>query len=329
MNKSTVDIYANLVNRIVSRYRLNHNKSMLDVYQLHQDFLKSDPESVEFLYVYRDEVLKILQDPHLESELLDLFVNEALQFTYQNNQFIQLDSQQSEAFRALYLFYLRQIRRVIQKNTTLDHLASEIGVVINDHFAQLQAYLSKYYTGEIPVLYENQIFKKNVCAEYSPEFQCKLLGLEPASLPGPVLDMGCGKNGNLVKYLISRGIDAAGVDRFVEPDGPLIESDWFEFELVPNTWGTVISHMAVSNHFIFHHRYQSGQPEKYAGLFMNLLVSLKKGGAFYYAPGLPFFEKLLPPAHFSIQKTYLNTSTYPASQQDPGGLWYAAKVTKI
>ena len=60
--------------------------------------------------------------------------------------------------------------------------------------------------------------------------------------------------------------------------------------------------MAFSNHFLFHHLYQNGAPELYAQKYMEILRSLKPGGALYYTPGLPFIERFLPVEEFFVQK---------------------------
>jgi hypothetical protein len=144
------------------------------------------------------------------------------------------------------------------------------------------------------------ILKQVVCSEYSPQLQLEVLGINPDTLLQPVLDLGCGKSGRLVTYLRSLGMDASGVDRLVDPVEGLFAADWFNLPLTTGHWGTILSHMAFSNHFLFHHRYKNGQPETYARQYMALLSALKVGGTFYYAPGLPFIECFLPPARYQV-----------------------------
>jgi hypothetical protein len=118
-----------------------------------------------------------------------------------------------------------------------------------------------------------------------------------------------------------------GVDRSVEAAPWLVENDWFEIDLTVVRWGTVVSHMAFSNHFIFQHLYKNGDPNRYARLYMRILGSLRPGGTFYYAPGLPFIEQFLPETLFTVEKRELSGLPIP---EDPlqRDTWYAARVVK-
>ncbi|MGB8953820.1 MAG: class I SAM-dependent methyltransferase, partial [Tumebacillaceae bacterium] len=140
------------------------------------------------------------------------------------------------------------------------------------------------------------------CAEYTPELQLQLLGIDAENIQEPILDLGCGEHGRLVHHLRERGYQAIGVDRTVIESSHLIKSDWLQMPVTNETWGTVISHMAFSNHFAHHHMRKDGEPEGYAKMYMSILRSLKKGGRFYYAPGLPFIEELLPPEQYRVTR---------------------------
>jgi hypothetical protein len=321
--------YLNLANQIIQRYREHTGKSLLDVYQGNPDFLKLDPDSLEYLFTQRDQILNVLNDPLLEFNLLNLFVDEALQFTYENNQFIQLSPHEKEIFIHLYQVYLQGIKRIIQDSPSLPVLEADMSRLVTSHFQDLRANISHFFDNETAhFVHENLILKKAVCSEYSPEFQAEMLGIEPANLLEPVLDLGCGKSGQLVRYLNAQGIQAVGIDRLVDPVTNLFESDWFEFNLAPGSWGTIISHMAFSNHFIFNHRYQKGDPERYARQYIKLLSSLKDGGVFYYSPGLPFIEPFLPADQYQVTRAAVNLKKAGAFHisQEPG--WYVARVMK-
>ena len=58
-------------------------------------------------------------------------------------------------------------------------------------------------------------------------------------IPGPVLDVGCGNQGNLVMHLRANGIEAYGCDRFAETSQFLTCSDWFDYEFGIKKWGTI------------------------------------------------------------------------------------------
>ena len=67
-----------------------------------------------------------------------------------------------------------------------------------------------------------------------------------------------------VAHLRGLGLQAFGIDRLVVPSEHLAEADWLEYRFPAATWGTIISHLAFSNHFIFHHLYKKGTPAAYA-----------------------------------------------------------------
>jgi hypothetical protein len=90
------------------------------------------------------------------------------------------------------------------------------------------------------------------------------------------------------------------MDRFTR-DGPYLASaDWLRFPLANSRWGTVISHMAFSNHFRHHHHRRGDGYRDYAFRYMEILDSLAVGGSFHYAPGLPFIEGFLARDRFDV-----------------------------
>lgn len=322
--------YLTLASQIIQRYRENAGKSLLDVYQVNPDFLKLDSESLEYIFTQRDSILYVLNDPLLQSNLLDLFVDEALQFTYANNQFIQLSPLEKETFTQLYRVYLQGIKEIIRMSPTMEILEVEMTRLVTSHFLDLRANISRFFDNEAAQFaHENLILQKAVCSEYSPEFQAEILGLQPHCLLEPVLDLGCGKSGQLVRYLNACGVKALGVDRLVDADTNLVESDWFTFHLVPNSWGTIISHMAFSNHFIFNHRYQKGDPERYARQYIKILSSLKPNGAFYYSPGLPFIESFLPADQYQVARIAVNPGRRAISPALSQERFYVTRVIRL
>ena len=146
-----------------------------------------------------------------------------------------------------------------------------------------------------------------VCEEYSSELQIKLLGINLENISEPVIDIGCGENATLVTYLRSLGVDAYGLDRIVSPPESFLFADnWFEFKFVPNQWGTIISNLSFTIHFINHHLRKDSNYEEYAQKFMEIINSLKAGGTFYYAPALPMIEQYLPAEKFKTKNWKIN-----------------------
>ena len=146
-----------------------------------------------------------------------------------------------------------------------------------------------------------------VCAEYSPALQLAILGIDPDDILEPVMDIGCGEHAILVTYLRSRGIEAYGADR-LSPAGSdhLFRVNWFEMELREGYWGTLISNLSFSSHFIHNHLRADGKHMEYARKYMELLAALAPGGRYHYAPGLPFIERYLPADRFTIARERVN-----------------------
>jgi SAM-dependent methyltransferase len=232
------------------------------------------------------------------------------------------------------------------------------------------------------------VLSEPVCAQYSPQLQLGVLGLSLESLKEPILDLGCGAQGRLVRYLRSAGLDALGVDRQVAPaattakkgpkaaamganaaakgpkaaamganaaaKGPkaaamganaaamepkaaagVQRGDWFDFPFGQKQWGTIISHMSFSTHFLHHHnRPQAAGARCYAERYMEVLRALRSGGVFAYAPGLPFIERLLARERFQVrQKAIASQPRACVSQHalaDVGAAhWYATQVCRL
>ncbi len=180
-----------------------------------------------------------------------------------------------------------------------------------------------------------------VCAEYSPQLQIELLALEPNLLLQPILDLGCGENARLVEALQRQyHLQGIGLDRYLNKTAAEnklgLNGDWLTMPLGHNAWGTIISHMGFSNHFIHHHitAGQDDQAARYAARYMEILHALKPGGAFIYAPGLPFVENLLSPEQYRItrRKILIGDGNIPTPSQitvDGQNTVYVCRVEKL
>lgn len=304
MKEGTEEIFDLLTGQVMTRYRRSRRRTMLDVYKIDPLFLEVDAEFLEFVLSNRAEVATVLADPEKRERLARIFVEETLRYSYENNQFIHFDAMEKKIFESIYRVYIDAIRNAVETSPDLEGLKTSMSTVISDHFQRLRANITRFFDPQaVYNIRENLVFQKAVCSEYSPEFQLKLMGVDPGSLLGPVLDIGCGQSGNLVKYLNSIGLKAHGADRLVDADPLLTAGDWFDLPLEPESWGTIISHMAFSNHFLFHHHYRNGEPDRFARLYLKILESLKPGGSFIYSPGLPFIERFLPAEKYRIRRS--------------------------
>ncbi|MEZ4367782.1 MAG: hypothetical protein R2939_16115 [Kofleriaceae bacterium] len=134
------------------------------------------------------------------------------------------------------------------------------------------------------------------CASYAPTLQLDLLGLDPASLRGPVLDVGCGPGALLVVALRAAGHDAHGVDRHLDAPGPWTrELDWADPAVATGTWGTILSHQALTLHLLHHHAAGAvAEARAAARTFAALAHALAPGGTLACVPGAPMVERALP-----------------------------------
>lgn len=236
-------------------------------------------------------------DSRSESILIDYTTNRALEEFCRMNQYYTFDKQSQQALRDIYTGLLSAIR-----NNT-----SELDSIARLHLDKLKNWLSE--TNPFAAkLYESkaEIIEPVVCSEYSPELQTDILLIDSEKITGPVLDIGCGKQGKLVSYLRGLGIEAFGIDRFAMDGLYLTNSDWMTYEYGTKKWGTITSNLGFSNHFNHHHLRNDGNSIAYAKKYMDILNSLKIGGSFHYAPDLPFIEH------------YLNTEQYHISKRNVG-----------
>jgi hypothetical protein len=317
---------------VTRRYGSSAGKTLREVYHLDTSFFKLDPGDLAFLDSNRVAVAGLLAHSQRLSELVDLFVNFTIEFTYASNQFIHLNPAEEAHLRQIYTGYLQDMRTVIVQSSSVQELKDDLSRLVARHFGELRDNISRFFDpAPKDAVEDNVILNQVACFEYSPAFQLNLLGIRLETLKEPVLDLGCGKSGQLVRYLRTRGVQAVGIDRIVRDEEYFTRSDWLTAKLSPNTWGTVISHMGFTNHFIFHHLYRFGSPEKYARQYMSILESLQPGGSFYYAPGLPFIEQYLPAGSYTVnrrQNRQLAETSTAENRLIDADVLYVAQVIK-
>jgi hypothetical protein len=226
--------------------------------------------------------------------LIDYATDKALQEFCRVNQYYTFNSGSRQLLRDKYAELFLNIRN---KKVSAESIR-EI------HFRNLQKWLQQTnpFAEKLYLLIEEEL-KPVPCAEYSAAFQLEILQLDLSRIPEPVLDIGCGRQGNLVKYLRGEGIEAVGFDRLPDDLTYLTSADWSEYDYGTSKWGTIISNLGFSNHFHHHHVREDGDFLKYAKTYMEILRSLKPGGCFHYAPDLPFIE------------VYLSSDLYQLSNQ--------------
>jgi len=219
---------------------------------------------------------------------------------WSRNQFLALDADATAQLGALGVRLVRATRTALAAASDGADLRARLGVVLGEQRAAL-ADLVRARLGDAP--------REVTCGHYSAALQLEVLGLAGVTLADPVLDIGCGRNAELVLALRAMGHDAQGIDRDV-PAALGTAVDWLRFAYGVERWGTVISHLGFSLHFLHHHLAGQASAYTYAELYMQVLRSLAPGGVFAYAPGLPFIEAMLPRDQFRVVRVPL-----PAAQQ--------------
>ncbi len=244
------------------------------------------------------EILQL--DSEKAEHLIDELVNLVLEKFYQVNQFYQFDHTARCQLKLIYLHLLRECRSLAEGEITSNY--SETLPVFANHYLRLQEWL-KQHQPFAKTLNPPNIFQaaKVVCAEYQALIQLQALALDPLELKYPVLDLGCGREAYLVNFLQQYNPAVYGLDRITPAQNKFTQSDWLEYDFVPDTWGTIISHLGFSNHFLHHHYRLDGNYLAYARKFMDILKSLISGGTFIYTPALDFIESYLDPSQYMIQ----------------------------
>jgi hypothetical protein len=222
-------------------------------------------------------------------ETLSHIAGKVITMLLEANQFLNFKHDDIVRLQNLYDKVIRQVC----------HQAGEMAEetvrgLLDAHYLNLQDYLEETNGKEIFKKYrERPLLFEVACANYSADFQLSLLGVPVKEIREPVMDIGCGESANLVFFLRGVGVETVGLDRDAKASHCLFKQNWFEYCFEPNTWGTLISHAAFSNHFMHHHMRADGKYEAYARKYMEILNSLKIGGSFIYSPGLPFMEELI------------------------------------
>jgi hypothetical protein len=211
-----------------------------------------------------------------------------------------------------YAYFNRFAERQI--DSIFSALLAEIAVETNSiegiekrHFHRIKQLITNTNPSLFKINHnENAKAKNFVCAEYSAECLVNLRGLESELANLPILDIGCGKDSKLVKYLQQQGINACGIDRFANGEKGLQAIDWFDFDYGENKWGLIVSNLSFCSHFLYHHLAGEGIANNFAATFMAILKALKQGAKWIYTPSIPFFEDLLPSESYSIKREQVN-----------------------
>ena len=169
-----------------------------------------------------------------------------------------------------------------------------------EHFTNVRNFISEYTS--------NLDNKKEEKSTYSPEFILDILNVNADSIKGNILDIGCGKEATLVKYLSEKGLNAHGLDMECEDSNLTEQEDWLLKDYPENEYDLIVSNLAFSKKFNEANMEDNNDQEcfEYAAAYMKILNSLKVGGAFHYVPAVTFIEELLPEDKFEVNNSFID-----------------------
>jgi len=233
--------------------------------------------------------------------LIDYVTDKTIESFYKINQYYTFSLKSKDDLKNIYFDLFEKIET---KTFSIDHISK-------GHFENLKFWLKEnnLFAEKIYNSAE-KILKPVACAEYNPDLQIKILKIDIQNLQQPVLDIGCGSKGFLVNYLKELGVEVIGIDRLTSNKPFLISTDWLEYNYGEKKWGTIVSNLGFSNHFIHHNLRTDGNFVEYAKTYMKILNSLKINGCFHYAPELPFIEQYLDSNHFELKKHAIENSEF-------------------
>ena len=289
----------------LERHRMFASLSLQQLKAPSENFCSVSNSFLRFLYRYQDSVISWVDEcasaknRQAQAETLQFFTKNTIAFVQSQNQFILIGEPEKTALTAEYARFLGDFGNAVSQKKQTELLPNRLRQVLAVH----QIHLEQFVKGlEASNLNRDFVFSTPVCSYYSPELQLRILHASASNLLEPILDLGCGETGELVHFLRDRAKQALGVDRTGAGNRFAVNADWFDFPMVPGFWGTIVSHLAFSNHFLHHYLRRGGHPEEYARRYMEVLSALKPGGSFLYAPGLPFIEQLLPRGEYLVEQ---------------------------
>ena len=258
---------------------------------------ESVTDRVSLLWCDREHVSELLTGAldapsDAANTLMLALLQRARWYLHQLNQFVVPSASDVEKVHACMTRWLSELGEGLSATRSADECAATLVAVNRDLLEGLTAVMAPYAEPTRP---------KVLSEQYSIETQLDVLHLSPEALEQPVLDIGCGRDAWLVLWLRERQVNAMGVDAFAPKIPGCIQADWQKFPFLPEHFGTITAHLSFSLHFLHQHLRPEGEARAYAVTYMAILRSLRRGGCFAYAPGLPFIERLLPADQYKIE----------------------------
>ncbi|NDK55734.1 class I SAM-dependent methyltransferase [Pontibacter fetidus] len=295
----------NLRTQIDRQFEYSRRKNIFC--NLSNNVLSFQPETIAYLR-QNHQAIKTLTSEE-ENSLTKYLVDGAIRSLCQANQFYYFNELDKATLKKLYIKLLSKLKALpeSEEKEAYKQIATKHFIALQSFLRMTNPFARHLYSNKEPYL-EQEV----VCEEYTAATQLHLLHIDIATLKEPILDLGCGQQAHLVRYLRDQKLEAYGIDRSVSPSSHTFKADWFEFSLSDKTWGTIISNLGFSNHFLHHHLRVGGDYANFGIRYKEILHALKIGGTFYYAPDLPFIENYLKPEEFLLQRFAVEGTEYKA-----------------
>jgi hypothetical protein len=233
-----------------------------------------------------------LGDERTRARLAAFLARKTREWVLKENPFLEIEPAHERVIEAVHAALLRDVAAALATGGEWAPVADALRAALASHETRLGALVAALLreAGEAPD------GRERVAAEYSPELQLRVLGARVEELRAPILDLGCGAQGGLVRHLRAAGLaPVIGVDRSAPAGAGFFRESWFSADLARHAWGTVIAHQSFSLHFLHAHVHSETRAARFAQRYLEILRSLAPRGRFLYAPALPFLEAVLPP----------------------------------
>ena len=264
---NVTDLKEKLIAFTAQRYQVQSDKDLNDYIFSNYLFHSYDPALIEFVFQNRKEISALYSEEANLQEIVEFCIRSTKQYTYKRNQYINYRAEYDTLLFAEYRSFFIQIITLLETVDLPETIGQDFDPILSQHHERLCLILSTYCISyQNAPLEQNDLLQTMPCEEYSAPLQLQILNIDPATLAEPILDIGCGSDGRLVRYLRQQGLSALGMDRLAPSDAEFIQKDWFDFDSQQN-WGTIIAHQSISTHFIYNHLHNINLAKKYAKLF--------------------------------------------------------------
>lgn len=263
------------------------------------EYLRSDETKREIISLIKKN-LHLYENIDTDQKIQNysgLIYNNFVSECVQKNQFISLSNETINKINIIYYDLTRNL--------------TQLGLV-NQSDVQIALLVNKHRERLLSALLENSNYKTEdnlyiPCSEYSGLFQYRLLRLDEVNFREPIIDIGCGKNAELITYLKSKGYNnILGIDQYQSQNKEILCSNWLDYSFTPDSWNTVISHMAFSNHFRRSSILKDKMLADYKTKYYEILNAINISGLFIYTPSVRNIEDELDKKKYSI-KYFKNT----------------------